>query len=796
MLSFRLDDNGMEAALRFLTCITYDHDLWLVCLAALFCVVGSTITIRLLRRIGFADRGTRFAWVFMGGVSTGATIWCTHFVAMIAYRPGVAVAYEPRLTGASLALAIVGSALALQVAGRGGPRAPAIGGALFGLTVTIMHYTGMRAFATQGLILWSYDYVAVSVAGGVILGALAFDRARGTGRLAGLWPAVTLMVTSIVVLHFTGMAGMTIIPFAAGAGVTGSDQTTTIMAFAVAGVGLLVLGTGLATYVLDAQSRAETRRRLDELLEGNVDGMVIERNDRILAANAAFTGLAGASAGEVKGTPLGRWIEDIASVRTDTLVQLTLRSVDGTMIPVEIAARIDRRPGCPQTIYSIRDLRVRLAQERRIAHLARNDSLTGLPNRTSFLECLTKHTAPDSVHDAVALLSIDLDRFKEVNDIHGHAAGDQLLTRIGERMKAALRPGEFAARLGGDEFVVLMPVDEPEEALGLIDRLRDAITAPVMLDHSEASCGMSIGVALWPRDADEISALINNADLAMYRAKASIATDVCFYEEEMDKAVRERRRMVKELREALDNGELKLHWQVQEAVRTGCITGYEALLRWTKEDGAMVSPADFIPLAEQSGLILPIGEWVLRTACREAAGWAEPHKIAVNLSPVQLGHVDLPHLVHQILLETGLPASRLELEITETAMISDSIRTIHVLKQLKAIGVAVAMDDFGTGYSSLSTLRSFPFDKIKLDKSFMVELDSHSQAAAILRAVLALGHSLSIPVLAEGVETPDQLTFLREQGCDEAQGYLLGRPGPMAAALARRATAIGYREAS
>ncbi|MGT2516857.1 diguanylate cyclase (plasmid) [Sphingomonas panni] len=325
------------------------------------------------------------------------------------------------------------------------------------------------------------------------------------------------------------------------------------MAIAVAGVGTLVVGTGLATYILDAQARSDTRRRLRELLESNVDGMAIVQGGAITATNAAFAALVGDGA-PIVGQPLSRWIADIATAaRPDRLTQLTLTALDGSEIPVEVTMRIDPRSSCPQTIYSIRDLRARIAQERRIAHLARNDSLTGLPNRTSFLEWLSRQTGPDSPHRAVALLSIDLDRFKEINDIHGHAAGDRVLTRIGERMKAALLPGEFIARLGGDEFVAMMPVAEPDDALQLIDRLRDAIGAPVTLDASgiEVACGMSVGVALWPRDATELSALINNADLAMYRAKASIAVDACFYEEEMDKTVRIRRQMVQELRTAI-----------------------------------------------------------------------------------------------------------------------------------------------------------------------------------------------------------------------------------------------------
>ncbi|WP_292069451.1 bifunctional diguanylate cyclase/phosphodiesterase [Brevundimonas sp. UBA7534] len=768
--------------MRFFSCLTDDHNLWLVGLAAALCILGSLITMRLFQRLRHAERGARAAWTFMAAVATGATIWCTHFVAMIAYQPGVDVAYEPLLTGASLGVAIAGSALALSVASRRCRFAPEVGGALFGLTVTAMHYTGMAAFAAEAVVHWSAAYVAASMAGAIVLGAAAFNRACAAGRNGGLLGAVLLMVAGIVALHFTGMAAMTVIPLGADLGAVTGSEAKLAMAFAVAGVGLLVLGTGLASHALDLQSRAQAKAHLEQLMEGSVDGMVVEQNGRILAANAAFATLAGVDHRALLGDRLARWIEDFESLAIGALVQASLKGPNGAIIPVEIAARRDDQQAsdAPFMIYAVRDLRARLAQERRIAHLARNDALTGLPNRASFLEWLSRQIGETSTHPRVALLAIDLDRFKEVNDIHGHAAGDQLLVRIAERMKAALKPGEFVARLGGDEFVAVAPVVERADALDLAYRLRGAITAPVDLDFAEVSCGASVGVALWPDDATDISALINDADLAMYRAKASLTNDVCFYEEAMDEAVRNRRRMVQQLREALDQDQFSLNWQIQASVETGEITGYEVLLRWIRPDGAFISPADFIPLAEESGLILPIGEWVLRKACAEAAGWAMPHKIAVNLSPVQLGHVDLPRLVHQILVETGLSPTRLELEITETAMISDMERTTHILRQLKALGVSIAMDDFGTGYSSLSTLRAFPFDKIKLDRSFMSELDGGPQSSAIIRAVLALGESLEIPVLAEGVETLEQLSFLRDQGCTEAQGYLLGRPKPVA----------------
>jgi diguanylate cyclase (GGDEF)-like protein len=540
-----------------------------------------------------------------------------------------------------------------------------------------------------------------------------------------------------------------------------------------------VLGISVATHMIDAQMASQSRARLSDLMEGSVDGMVVVRGGRIVAANTAFTVLAGLPLDTLIDQPLDELIAGCTDMQQGVLIQSRLAAADDESIPVEVAVRVESGQGGEgdkALIFAVRDLRSRIAQERRISHLARNDSLTGLPNRASFLEKLERALATARPDDTFALLAIDLNRFKEVNDLYGHAAGDKLLVHIAGNIQSALVEGEFAARLGGDEFVVIVPAVSRETAFEAAERIRGAILIPTEIDHADVGCGASIGIALYPDDAVEPSSLINDADLAMYRAKGSLGQAICFYEEAMDEAVRQRRRLTQGLREALDNNQFELHYQVQGSLETNRVTGYEVLLRWRQPDGSYIPPIDFIPLAEETGLILPIGEWVLRTACREAAAWPEPVKIAVNLSPVQLAHIDLPRLVHQILIETGLKPALLELEITETAMITDLDRTTHILRQLKLLGVSVAMDDFGTGYSSLSTLRAFPFDKIKLDRSFMSELDGSTQSAAIIRAVLALGESLEIPVLAEGVETAEQLSFLREQGCNEVQGYLLGRP--------------------
>lgn len=418
--------------------------------------------------------------------------------------------------------------------------------------------------------------------------------------------------------------------------------------------------------------------------------------------------------------------------------------------------------------------------EARISHMALNDALTGLPNRTSFNERIDHELARAEISGGkVALVAIDLDRFKEINDLRGHGAGDEVLRTLAQRMHAALKEGEFLARIGGDEFSAVQRFHDRAALEDMLARLEAALAEAIRLDEYEVLPGASIGVAIYPDDARNRTGLISNADLAMYRAKGSLSRAVCFYEQSMDETVRSRRALENDLREAVANNRLTLHYQVQTSVSTGRIRGYEALLRWFHPQRGFVSPAEFIPLAEQNGLILQLGEWVLRTACMEAAAWEPPYKVAINLSPVQFVHTDLPKLVLEVLMETGLAPDRLELELTESTIFADKERSLYILRQIKALGVSIALDDFGTGYSSLDTLRAFPFDKIKLDRSFMTEVESSPEAKAIIRAVLALGKSLQIPVLAEGIETQGQLSLLSTEGCDEAQGFLLGRPAPL-----------------
>jgi predicted signal transduction protein with EAL and GGDEF domain len=337
----------------------------------------------------------------------------------------------------------------------------------------------------------------------------------------------------------------------------------------------------------------------------------------------------------------------------------------------------------------------------------------------------------------------------------------------------------FLARLGGDEFsLIATGGPQPASAEALADRLLATVANDIDVDGQNLRIGLSIGVAIYPVDGKDATTLVGNADAALYRAKADGRGTIRFFESDMDKRLRERRALQHDLRSALERHELTLHYQPQ-ALIGGDIIGFEALLRWQHPYRGLVPPATFIPLAEESGLIVAIGEWVLREACREAASWSHPLVIGINLSPVQFRHGDLPGLVHSVLLETGLDPKRLELEITEGVMIGDFSRAVSILRRLKSLGVRIAMDDFGTGYSSLSYLQAFPFDKIKIDQAFISNLERNPQSATIVRAVIGLARGLDVPVVAEGVETEHQLAFLSVEACDKVQGFLVGRPRPI-----------------
>jgi diguanylate cyclase (GGDEF)-like protein/PAS domain S-box-containing protein len=440
-------------------------------------------------------------------------------------------------------------------------------------------------------------------------------------------------------------------------------------------------------------------------------------------------------------------------------------------------AVLDERGEPQYLIQTNEDITDRRQTESRMAHMAFHDGLTDLPNRVAFVQALSQMIDACAGTDEFAVLSIDLDRFKEVNDVFGHEIGDKLLVEASRRIQLAAQ-GAVVARLGGDEFGLIIDGAQPEAGRALAQRLIDTMAKEFVIDEKVVHVGVTVGIAVFPHNGDVPAALLANADVALFRAKAEARGSVCVFEAQMDQQIRDRRAMHRELSQAIKNGELTLNYQPQAKIGKD-VVGFEALVRWNHPVRGMVSPGVFIPLAEESGLIVEMGEWILRAACVEAASWSRPLQIAVNLSPVQFLHGDLVSLVHSILLETGLPPGRLELEITEGVLIGDYDRGLALLRRLKALGVRIAMDDFGSGYSSLSYLQSFPFDKIKIDREFVMNLGHNAQSAAIIRAVIGLGHGLDVPIVAEGVETKEQLAFLASESCDQVQGYFIGKPAPI-----------------
>jgi diguanylate cyclase (GGDEF)-like protein len=430
------------------------------------------------------------------------------------------------------------------------------------------------------------------------------------------------------------------------------------------------------------------------------------------------------------------------------------------------------------------DVTERHRTEARIEHMARHDALTDLPNRMLFEERINAALQRARKGEAAAVLSLDLDRFKQVNDTLGHPVGDALLRIVAERLRHAVREDDTVARVGGDEFaVVQLEASQPEGATHLAQRIIDAISAPYEIEGQQIVIGTSVGIAIAPTDGDAVAALIKSADVALYRAKLDGRGRYRFFEAGMDAAMQARRILELDLRAALANGEFELHYQPIVSIATHQVTGFEALLRWRHSERGLVSPANFIPLAEEIGLIVPIGEWVLRQACGDAAAWPDDITVAVNLSPAQFKSARLSETVMLALASSGLPPHRLELEITEGVLLVEHETTLAVLHQLRSLGVRIAMDDFGTGYSSLSYLRSFPFDKIKIDRSFIQSMARDESSSAIVRAVVGLSARLGMATTAEGVETAEQLDEVRAEGCTEVQGFYFSRAKPASEVL-------------
>jgi len=661
----------------------------LVLIAGAVCLFGTWVGMRHFARARATEGATRRGWLFMASVGTGAALWASTFISILALDPTLDSGFEPVATGMVLLIAIISCFVGFEIGSRHFTLAPEAGGLIVGAGILGMHLAAFAGWHIPGSVEWNGYGVAVTFVLGLSLSALAVNRAN---RPVTRWcrhGAAIVLAFMICVMHYALTASETTFPDALAALPPGLIPAP-MLGFAVVAAVLLVMGSGFSTYVIDLRSRTESADRIHQL---------------------SF-----------------------------------------------------------------------------------NDAMTGLPNRIAFNERLAFDAAEahEKAHK-LAAFSIDVDGFKDVNDLYGHASGDRLLIEVANRMRGVLGPGEFLARQSGDEFLGLKTSgNHPEDAQAFAERLLAVFAEPFQIAGQPVELTVSIGYSIFPTDTPERDHVLSNAKLAMHRGKARQRGTITQYHQAMDDKERARRALSRDLQHAAERNELSLHYQLQTTLGDGRVCGAEALMRWQHPKRGMVSPGEFIPLAEESEAILDMGEWALRTACRDAAEGRIPGTIAVNLSPKQFARDDLAEMIHGILLETGLSPRRLEVEVTESSVMSDQSRALHILRKLKAMGISVAMDDFGTGYSSLATLHAFPFDKIKLDQSFVRRLPDDHAAAAIVRTVLALGDSLGMPVLAEGIETEAQWQFLAQAGCAKGQGYLFSKPVSIAQLPAAIATAAKF----
>lgn len=787
--------------------ISSTYNLSLVFLSIIIAIIASFAALDLGIRIHKAKGFARNLWLFGGAFAMGMGIWSMHFIAMLAFHLSIPVTYNLTLVIISIIPAIISSGLALYMISRPSIRSSQviIGAFFIGTGIVSMHYTGMEAMVMQATIeynplLWGLSAIIAYVVSLVALHLLFLAQQQSSTpgfkwKKAG---SALIMGIAISAMHYTGMSAATFKHDHHQISLGSFDNT--LLAFLI-GIGvLIILGLVFISTFIDKRFESQSitsERKFRSVVESANDAIILaDSKGAIISWNKGAQFIFGYQDKEVLGKKLQiiiperfkeahqKGMERYLSTGEPRVIGKTVElqglKKDGNEFPIELSLATWQEEGNLYFSSIIRDITERKHAEEKINQMVYLDPLTGLPNRHLLNDRLTQ--ALDQANEnkqIIGIMFIDLDRFKYINDTLGHATGDHLLIEVAKRIHSCLGKTDTVCRQGGDEFIVLLPNTTSDGITKKAQKIVDLFSQSFVLNGHEMFVTPSIGITLYPSDGRDIETLIKNADTAMYRVKEQGKNNFQFYTPDMNEIVSKKMNLEIGLRKALERREFKVYYQPQIDVLSGKLIGVEALIRWQHPVLGNIPPADFIPLAEETGLIIPIGKWVLHEACLQNKTWQNNGyptiRMAVNISSRQFQQSNLVEMVKKTLKETGLDPHLLELELTES-IIQDSKYAISTMENLKEMGIHLSIDDFGTGYSSLSYLKTFPIDTLKIDQAFTRNIFTDSKDASLVDTIINMAHNLDLKVIAEGVETIEQLHFLQQRQCNEAQGYFFSRP--------------------